>query len=737
MGWVFNAGAFALALGFSALGYSLECSSALLLGSHIDAASQTITFRIYSKNATRLQVELFAKPQGRSVLQRTATRTASDIWEVKVPFTELPTTEPLYYGYRAWGPNWPYAAGWTPGSVKGFVEDVDARGNRFNPNKLLLDPYAREVVQPQNTDFVDEKVFYSGHQRRQLDSAQAAPKGIVLPPVKWEPASYLRRPLKDEVIYEVHVRGFTMNDPLVPTAWRGTYRGAAAKAQYLRTLGITAVEFLPIHEYVKGPHNNYWGYMTLNYFSPNRDYATELSRKTPGGVTQEFKEMVAAFHAVGIKVYLDVVHNHTAEGSTDDTGDVAQLLSFRGLDNQTYYQASGRRYKDNNGCGPNFNCTNETATQLILDSKAYFHSLGVDGFRDDLASVEGEENDADKPFRFNKMRASSALNRALKELPARPVTGGLGVDLIAEPWGWGEGTYQLGGFPSHPESGRGWAEWNGRFRNTIRASINKVGIETIRPGEIAMRVAGSSDLFGSNGRKPSHSINFVTSHDGFTLRDLFSYNDKVNNDGDSHNLSWDQGMRGENDATKQARQRQAARTAMALNLFSLGVPMILGGDEFLRTQKGHNNTWNMDTAQNWLDWNIGAEGNAFRQFTQRAIAFRRQNGCFTPLDYPTDIEWLQADGRKADSGYMDNTSANYLGWRMQNVFLSYNWGFDSKAVLLPYPRPGMTWGLAADTGSQKESTGNFSEPGHEVLQTQEYYQQQGRSLAVFIEKPIR
>ncbi|MEL6181331.1 MAG: alpha-amylase family glycosyl hydrolase, partial [Myxococcota bacterium] len=428
------------------------------LGAHLDES--TLTVRVFSAHATRVELWLYQDPTGEARWARALT-SSGDIWSGVAPLSEIREVlgeGTIYYGYRAWGPNWPWVAEWTPGSVEGFLTDVDAFGNRFNPNKLALDPYAREVSHdPWTPSHHDGRTYASG-EHRAVDSGPVAPKGIVLPMPEAAPERVAapERAFRDEVIYEVHLRGLTRNDPSVPEAWRGTYRGAAERAAWLRSLGVTAIELLPLHDTPNDRNDveegadgdNYWGYSSLSYFAPDRRYAADTR---PGGPTREFKAMVDAFHAEGLKVYVDVVYNHTAEGGTwDASGQTAMLLSWRALDNATYYQVhdAGRRYQNNNGVGPNVGVRHPATQTMILDSLRYWHRvLGVDGFRFDLAPILGNDCHGGC-FRYNN---TDSLLTAIADL-ARPADGGPGVDLIAEPWGIGEGTYQMGNFPL------GWAE---------------------------------------------------------------------------------------------------------------------------------------------------------------------------------------------------------------------------------------------------------------------------------------
>lgn len=702
------------------------------LGARYTEAGDAIEFRVYSGPATRVELWIYQEAFGaEEVLRRALEPLEAGLWGTVVPVQEIEAAlgaGPIYYGYRAWGPNWPHDPAWRPGTTVGFRSDVDGEGNRFNPNKLLADPYARELSHdPRHELHLDSSVYASGPAFRHIDSGPLAPKSIVLASERGEVGQRPVRPFRDEVIYEVHVRGLTMNDPSVPAALRGTYAGAAHKADYLAQLGVTAIELLPVHETQNEQNDlergtsgdNYWGYATLGFFAPDRRYAADRS---PGGPTREFQAMVRAFHDRGIKVYLDVVYNHTGEGGLwDGSGDVAELLSFRGLDNAAYYELAGggRHYFDSNGVAGNVNAAHPVARDLVIDSLAYWHLvMGVDGFRFDLAAVLGNECDRDC-FRFDKLDPGNILNRAARTLPARPADGGPGVDLIAEPWAIG--VYELGNFP------HGWAEWNGAYRDTVRADQNQLGMEAVTPGELATRIAGSADLLQDDGRKPWHSVNFLVAHDGFTLADLYRCNGTKNGQpwpfgpsdgGESHNRSWDQGG-------DPAAQRQAARTGLALLLLSAGVPMITGGDEFLRTQRCNNNAYNLDSPGNWLDWPRAGESAGFTRFARGMLAFRAAHPALRPAEFYSgrdrdgdglaDLSWLRDDGQPADPGYFAATDRHFLAYRLDgdelgdpaaSIFVAYNGWSDPVQATLPPPRPGKAWYRVADTAAWMEDRDN-------------------------------
>ncbi|HSO31870.1 MAG TPA: alpha-amylase family glycosyl hydrolase, partial [Labilithrix sp.] len=555
----------------------------------------TMRFRARSANATRLEVSLFAEAVGAAKLTVVLSRTTgSDVWEGAAPLADVRkagVTAAVYYGYRAWGPNWTYTPSWKPGAEAGFVADVDGAGNRFNPNKLLIDPYAREVSHdPVVPGRRDGSIYAVGPANRTKDSAPLAPTSIVLPTEGLDKGTKPARAFKDDIVYEVHLRGLTRGDASLGEC-AGTYQAAMSRVPYLKALGVTAIELLPVQETQNDTNDlevgtggdNYWGYSTLAYLAPERRYACDRS---PGGPTRELAAMVKSFHDADIKVFVDVVYNHTAEGGG------SSLLSLRGMDNASYYELAddAGRFADNTGIGANVNVTSDMARGLIVDSLKYWsEQLGVDGFRFDLAAVLG--NSCKRGcFSYDKGDARGVLQRAHSELP--------GVPLIAEPWGIGNGTYQLGNFPA------GWSEWNGQFRDVVRAAQNQIGAGAPTPGVLSNVLSGSSNLYADDGRTPAASVNFLVSHDGFTLRDVYSCNGKNNGQpwpygpsdgGEDNNHSWDHGG-------DQAAQRQAVRTGLALLMVSSGVPMITGGDELHRTLRCNNNGYNLDSPANWIDW---------------------------------------------------------------------------------------------------------------------------------------
>lgn len=751
--------------------------NSMSLGASYNAQKTTITFRVYSANASYMKLYLYANGYGaQESTSYVLSNVGSGVWQVVVPVSAIQTagiTGAVYYGYRAWGPNWPYSSSWTKGSSTGFISDVDGSGNRFNPNKLLLDPYAQEMSQdPLNTSNQDGDIFATGATvdanfgvaYRLIDSGTYAPKGIVLAPSTQSTGTKPTRAQKDDVIYEVNVRGLTKQDTSIPTQYQGTYYGAGLKASYLASLGVTAVEFLPVQETQNDANDvvpnsdanqNYWGYMTEDYFAPDRHYAYN---KAAGGPTAEFQAMVQAFHNAGIKVYMDVVYNHTAEGGTWSSTDptTATIESWRGLDNATYYEldSTNQYFYDNTGIGANFNTYNTVAQNLIVDSLAYWtNTMGVDGFRFDLASVLGNSclngayesaapNCPNGGYNFDAADSNVAINRILKEFTVRPAAGGSGLDLFAEPWAIGGNSYQLGGFP------KGWSEWNGAFRDTLRQAQNELGNMTISIGQDATDFSGSSSLFQASGRAPWNSTNFIDVHDGLTLKDVYSCNGSNNNQawpygpssgGTSTNYSWDQGGAA-------ADQRRAARTGMAFEMLSAGTPLMQGGDEYLRTLQCNNNAYNLDSTANWLNYSWSTDQSNFYNFAQRIIAFRKAHPSLRPVTWYTSsqVVWYEPSGAVADSSYWNNTSNYAIAYTVNgssfgdanSMYIAYNGWSGSVNFTLPAPPTGTNWYRVTDTCNWNDGANTFVTPGNEALigGAGTNYSQCGQSLLLLISK---
>ncbi len=746
---------------------SIDAKRSRILGAEVAPAE--VVFRTFSARATAIEVWVYDRDFGApAVLVAPMQRGADGLWTARVARDRLAAAgvgDVVRYGYRAWGPNWPRVAEWAPGSAAGFVADVDAEGNRFNPNKLLFDPYALEISHdPAHPLHPDDTAYATGPRYRTIDTGPIGPKSYAWP-AGHAAADVGRRPtraFKDDIVYEVHLRGLTMNDPTVPAALRGTYAGAARKAAELAALGVTAIELLPVQETNNDQNDidpqstagdNYWGYMTLSYFAPDRRYAADRS---PGGPTREFKQMVRAFHDHGIKVYIDVVYNHTAEGGTFGPTDpgTTKLFSLRGLDNVSYYSLTADRqhFYDNTGTGGNLNTRNPAAQDLIVDSLRYWRDeLGVDGYRFDLASVLGNVCEHGC-FHYDKLDPGTALNRVWRELGPRPAEGGPGVDLIAEPWAIGGNSYRVGDFPA------GFIEWGAKFRDTLRSDQNELGIAEVTPGDIATRVAGSSDLFGDDGRAPWHSVNFMVAHDGLTLADLYACDHKRNDQpwpygpsdgGEDHNRSWDQGG-------DPAAQRRAARTGMALMLLSAGVPMITGGDEALRSQRCNNNVYNLDSPANWLDARRSPEQQDFRRFTARLMAFRKRHPALRPArfyaghdtngDVMEQLRWFTPDGVPPSAAYWQNPDNHALAWRIDGaefgdpapaIYVAYNGWAGPVDFALPWPgRHAGGWHRVTDTCDWAEGPDQVRRDGEEDYVGGEWsrYRLCGRGLLVLIAK---
>jgi glycogen operon protein len=550
-----------------------------------------------------------------------------------------------------------------PGQLYGLRVDGPydpARGQLHNPTKLLVDPYAKAII----GDFSDHPAVYAATRD---DSAPYVPRAAIIDPgFDWGDDRHPDVPWDDTVIYELHVRGFTRQHPDVPAELRGTYAGLAHPAviEYLRSLGVTAVELMPVHQFVSEPFvqargmRNYWGYNTLGFFAPHAAYA---HASDPGGVVREFKSMVRALHAAGIEVLLDVVYNHTCEG-----GPAGPVLSFRGIDNRTYYRlqpGDPSQYADYTGCGNTFDARLPFSLRLIMDSLRYWVTeMHVDGFRFDLASALARSlHDVDR------------LSAFFDTIHQDPVVSQ--VKLIAEPWDVGAGGYQVGNFPPL------WTEWNGVYRDTVRAFWGR-GSGGVR--DLAYRLSGSSDLYGDAGRLPFASINFVTAHDGFTVRDLVSYewkhneaNGEDNRDGTDDNRSYNCGVEGPTDdpAINELRLRQARNLLVTL-LLSTGVPMLAAGDERWRTQNGNNNAYVQDNPTSWLSWEPSPEADDLLTLTRRVVALRRaspvlrQRAFFEgrPLEGGSkDLAWFHPSGRElTDADWFDSdlrTLGMYLDGR--------------------------------------------------------------------------
>ncbi|HUP69965.1 MAG TPA: glycogen debranching protein GlgX [Acidimicrobiales bacterium] len=577
-----------------------------------------------------------------SVFSEAATRVELCLFDDEGNESRMDMPEVTAHCWHGYGPNI------GPGQLYGYrvhgPHDL-VEGHRCNPTKLLLDPYAKAV---EGTVDWDEALFpyrFSDPHTsvNHLDSAVHMPKAVVTNPwFDWDNDRHPRSPYHEAIIYEVHVKGFTARHPGIPEELRGTYAGLAhpASVEYLTMLGVTAVELLPVHQFIHDAHlverglSNYWGYNSIAFLAPHNEYAANGDR---GQQVPEFKQMVKTLHEAGIEVYLDVVYNHTAEGNH-----LGPMLSMKGIDNAGYYRLvddDKRFYYDTTGTGNSLDMRHPHVLQLIMDSLRYWVTeMHVDGFRFDLAATLARQ--------FHEVDRLSAFFDLIQQDPVVSQ-----VKLIAEPWDLGEGGYQVGNFPPL------WSEWNGKYRDEVR-DFWRGEDQTL--AEFAYRFTGSSDLYESSGRRPYASVNFVTAHDGFTLNDLVSYNEKHNEangegnaDGEDHNRSWNCGTEGptDDDSINELRGRQR-RNFLATLLFSQGVPMILGGDEIGRTQQGDNNAYCQDNEISWFDWE-GQDG-ALTAFTSRLISLRKTHPVFRrrrffqgrPIhgDQSRDIAWFRPDG---------------------------------------------------------------------------------------------
>lgn len=739
---------------FSPVGQSTWATATWPQGaSFVSGEGSNLRVAVYAAHATRVVLEIYPQATGANAqFDYVMARGSDGIWRAQI--ASVPGK--ALYGFRAWGPNWPFSASWVPGSSAGFASDVDASGDRYNPNKLLADPYARELSHDKTSPALlaaglDAGIYgtggatYHGVARRTFDTGPWAPKSVALA----DSTSTGTRPAiaaRDSVVYEAHVRGLTAHPSSatlstllagipgfsgvvnIPAGCRGTYKAAGMMAPYLQGLGINVIELLPVHESdndaipLDHAGGNYWGYMTDGYFAPDRHYACD---RTPGGVTAEWKAMVAAFHARGIEVWLDVVYNHTGEsGNWDATKQVAEVTSFRGLDNIDFYQLpSGdpASYFDTTGVGNNFNVANAEPRRLVLDSLRYWAlTMGVDGFRFDLAAELGR--DAAPSYNFNPGA------QLLTDIAAFAGTNNL--DVIAEPWDIG--AYGVGQFPS------GWGEWNGKFRDATRRFFNGdlSGASGLTYADVFYGDFGDYNDQGGAAK----SVNFLVAHDGFTLADLVSYGAKTNgarawpfgpSDGGSDgNDSWDSGG-------DQALRRQRIRSLLAWQMLSRGVPMIVAGDELARTQNGNNNPYNVDAPGTWNNYGMiatdspqltstGVSGEAYHnnvgtdahadgksalfQFARQLIALRRSSRALRQADYAMPILFARNDGSAGFNSHADRAVRIQLDGSSvgDTDYLLYvnNWT-GTVTFTAPAPDAGKKWVRLIDTAAWAESHDNL------------------------------
>lgn len=669
-----------------------------------------VNFSVYSESASAVELCLFdEKNPGEESLRVKMPERTGHVWHI-------------------------YVKGAQPGQLYGFRVHGDydpQNGHRFNPNKLLIDPNTKAIAG--TIEWHDALFGYEiGHEQEDLsfsetNSAAFIPKCVVVDPhFDWEGDKPPNIPFHKTIIYEAHVKGLTQLHPDIPDAIRGTYAALAhpVTIAYLKDLGITAIELMPVHHFVSDRYlrekglNNYWGYNTIGFFAPDVRYSSADGKS---GQVSEFKEMVKALHRAGIEVILDVVYNHTAEGSH-----LGPTLCFRGIDNAAYYRLTDDRryYMDYTGTGNTLNAMLPNVLRLIMDSLRYWIlEMHVDGFRFDLASALARE-----------LHEVDRLGSFFDIIYQDPVISQ--VKLIAEPWDIGEGGYQVGNFP------QGWSEWNGKYRDTIRDYWR--GAESVI-GEFAERFTGSSDLYKGDYRTPTASINFITAHDGFTLRDLVSYNEKHNqgngednNDGESYNRSWNCSEEGETDNHLVKKLREKQRRNFLTTLFlSQGVPMLLAGDELGRTQQGNNNAYCQDNEISWIDW--AAADKDLLEFTRKLIRLRKNHPVFCRRRWfqgqrihgsgVEDIAWFQPDGSEMSDESWTNGFAKSLavylngsgihaiddnGNRIvdETFYVIFNAHYGSIDFILPAEKYGTKWFKILDTASDMIDEDNRESYGH-------------------------
>jgi isoamylase len=678
-----------------------------------------VNFALFSATATKVELCLFDEQVRQEIERIELPEYTDEVWHGYLPDARPGTV----YGYRVHGPYDPEA------------------GLRFNPNKLLLDPYSKGIVG--GLEWSDALFGYKlGAEDADLsfdkrDSARFMPKcRVVDPAFTWGRERRPAVPWDRTILYEAHVRGFTMRHPAVPEDKRGTFAGLATKevVDYLKSLGVTSLELMPIHAFVDDRHlldhglRNYWGYNTIGFFAPDPRYSATAK-------IAEFKEMVAHLHDSGIEVILDVVYNHTAEGN-----ERGPTLAFRGIDNRSYYRLmpdAPRYYINDTGTGNTLNLSHPRVLQMVTDSLRYWvQEMRVDGFRFDLATILARE-----PHGFDE--GGGFLDSCRQD----PVLSG--VKLIAEPWDIGPGGYQVGHFPP------GWAEWNDRFRDTVRRFWKGDGGQV---ADLATRLTGSADLFNRRGRKPWASINFVTAHDGFTLHDLVSHNDKHNeangednNDGHSNNCSFNHGVEGptKDPTVRELRARQQ-RNMLATLFLSQGTPMLLASDEFCHSQGGNNNAYCQDNETTWIDWEgIDPECWGLQEFVRRLITLRhtfpilRRRRFMTGQPIPElevkDATWVAPNGAEIEEGQWGDGNMRCFGvvldGRAQRggirrqasdvtLLIVLNAHDDVVLFALPEVTRGIGWRCLVDTNVPEEIDGADSAPG-------DLYEMTGRSLALF------
>ena len=709
----------------------VEAGKALPLGAALSCDG--VNFAVFSKNATAVTLVLFDSaeedsPRVEIPLDKRENKTGN-IWHCFVRDLKAGAC----YMYRVDGPYFP------------------EKGMRFNVHKTLLDPYAKALTDISGWDYRKCSGYDYEKPGKDLtysyeDDIANQPRGIIVDDVfDWQGDTPLNYPLRFSVIYETHVKGLTAH-PNSGVEHPGTYRGVIEKIPYLKDLGITSIEFLPLQEFNENEFprynnrgkklTNYWGYSTAAFFAPKESYAADRS---PGGQVNEFKEMVRELHKAGIEVILDIVFNHTAEGNEQ-----GPTFSFRGFDNSVYYMLADnkRYYKNYSGCGNTVNCNHPVVRTFIMDCLRYWVTeMHVDGFRFDLGSILGRDQNG------NLMENPPTLEQIAED----PVLSS--TKIIAEAWDAG-GAYQVGWFP-----GGRWAEWNDKYRDNVR-QYWRGDIKETR--SLATRIAGSSDLYLRDGRKPFHSINFITSHDGFTMNDLVSYNNKHNHDngednrdGSGNNISYNYGIEGPTlDPVISAIRERQIKNFFTTMMVSLGTPMILGGDEFARTQKGNNNAYCHDDEISWVDWSLLEKNKNLYRFVKEIIAFRRRHPGFMRPEFFTgiggsynaipDISWYDESGEIPDwdeLGYY--LALRLLGSRAETMadrddndfFIMLNSNKDLQKFKVASPPPKKEWLRAVDTGLPSPED-ILTQGNEKPLASQILYPVKARSMVILISKEV-
>jgi len=700
------------------------------LGATWDGAG--VNFSLFSEHATKVELCLFDRHDDRRETRIPMTEQTHQVWHVYLP--EVRAGQ--FYGYRVHGPYEPQL------------------GHRFNPSKLLLDPYAKAITR--TVRWSDALFGYRiGDPEQDLsrddrDSAPDMPKCVVVDPAfSWGNDVPPAIPWHQTIIYELHVKGFTMRHPAVPPELRGTYAALTCSEviDYLKALGVTAVELMPVHQFIADKHledrglTNYWGYNSIGFFAPDARYA---SSGVTGEQVAEFKSMVRALHREGIEVILDVVYNHTGEGNH-----LGPTLCFRGVDNASYYRLvpeDRRYYMDYTGCGNTLDMTHPRVLQLITDSLRYWvREMHVDGFRFDLASTLARElHDVDRLGAFFDIIQQDPVISQVK--------------LIAEPWDLGPGGYQVGNFPAL------WAEWNAAYRDTVRRFWKG---DAGQVGGLGYRLTGSSDLYGHSGRLPYASINFITAHDGFTLHDLVSYNEKHNEangednrDGHNDNLSWNCGAEGETDNPEVLALRERQKRNFLATLFlSQGVPMLLSGDEIGRTQKGNNNAYCQDNEISWVDWKLDKPRRELLEFSRCVIRLMNEHPVLRRRHFfqgrhirgseVKDLAWFRPDGKEMNDEDWNNSETRCFGLRLagdaieeldargnrivdDTLLILLNAYHEAIRFTLPAHRRKVRWEAVMDTNDSQ-----FGKTAHRAMRGGDTYDLKARSLALLrLPKPL-